>query len=149
MATGLGTTSGFPKAPSKAGRFFISSDDDGHRYLVPADKREEWNLWRNIPSEDERSWEVPSFATEIGMAPSNVEFELPRFSDETPVLDVDETRPPFNRELTRHALEEPICLRDGRRWWAAGTSACDENGIITILKKDEGGHYYAESFGPA
>lgn len=46
-------------------RFFLAQDDDCHWYLVPVDKREEWSEWREIPSDDERSWDVPDFATAI------------------------------------------------------------------------------------
>lgn len=40
-------------------------DNDSHRYIIPADKRAEWAEWLAIPSDDERSWDTPSFAERI------------------------------------------------------------------------------------
>lgn len=48
-----------------AARYFLDCDDDAHYYLVPENKRDEWNAWRAIPSDDERSWDVPDFARRI------------------------------------------------------------------------------------
>ncbi|MCK5610163.1 hypothetical protein KAR91_50280 [Candidatus Pacearchaeota archaeon] len=46
--------------------FFIDCDDDGHWYIVPEQHREQWDEWHNLNSDDENSWEVPSFAIQIG-----------------------------------------------------------------------------------
>lgn len=45
--------------------FYIDNDDDGHWYIVPEEHREQWVVWRNLPCDDENSWDVPSFATQI------------------------------------------------------------------------------------
>lgn len=57
-------------------RYFLSQDDSCHWYLIPADRREEWDTWRNLASDDERSWEVPDFARFIDN-PSFVTFTNP------------------------------------------------------------------------
>jgi hypothetical protein len=44
---------------------FLASDDDGHWFVVPEAKRKEWDAFRAIPADDERSWEAPDFATPI------------------------------------------------------------------------------------
>lgn len=58
-------------------RFFISSDDSGHDYLVPVDRREDWDRWREIPSDDERSWIVPLYA--VPFETSQLTFTDPKF----------------------------------------------------------------------
>ncbi len=56
-------------------RYFLSSDDDGHDYLIPESKRKEWTAFRNIPSDDELSWDVPDFVINLGMSLELVTFE--------------------------------------------------------------------------
>lgn len=46
-------------------RFRFVTDNDCHDYLIPADRYGEWDAWRNIPSDDEASWEPPGFAIAI------------------------------------------------------------------------------------
>lgn len=52
-------------------------DNDGHRYQIPSSKREEWFKWCEIPSEDERSWDVPGFAERI----DGMSVKSPQLSD--------------------------------------------------------------------
>ena len=63
-------------------RFFLTQDNDSHWFIVPVDKRDEWDEWCEIPSNDERAWDVPDFARALGGSPSNVTFENPRFTDD-------------------------------------------------------------------
>ena len=58
-------------------RYFLDSDDDGHWYLVPCDRRAEWFEWHEIPSDDEPSWDVPEFAYRLNGSPNEVAFENP------------------------------------------------------------------------
>lgn len=58
-------------------RFFLSTDGDGHWFIVPVAKRDEWYEWANIDSDDERSWESPEFAQPVGGSPSMVSFTDP------------------------------------------------------------------------
>jgi hypothetical protein len=56
--------------------YFLSQDGSCHWYVVPAEKRAEWDAWRNIPEEDERSWEAPAFARRVD-GPHAVVFTFP------------------------------------------------------------------------
>lgn len=57
-------------------KYFLDSDD-GHWYIVEENSRKQWNKWRNLNSDDEKSWVTPKFAKSIGGAPNNVIFENP------------------------------------------------------------------------
>lgn len=57
-------------------RFFLDSDADGHWYVVPENKRAEWQAWVNCDDED--SWQVPDYAKAVGGAPSLVTFTDPQ-----------------------------------------------------------------------
>lgn len=54
--------------------FYLSRDDDGHWYIVPADKEGEWEDWLSLNPDDEASWEAPEWAFPIGGAISLVKF---------------------------------------------------------------------------
>lgn len=41
------------------------TDNSSHHYVIPYDKREEWEAFCAIPEDDESSWEVPAFAERI------------------------------------------------------------------------------------
>lgn len=56
--------------------YFLSQDNDCHYYLVPADKREAWNAWRELDGVDERSWMVPEYAIRVNGSPAQIEFLL-------------------------------------------------------------------------
>ena len=55
-------------------RYFLSQDNDCHWFIIPADKRDEWNAWCEIESDDEQAWEPPDFAYPINGHPSGVTF---------------------------------------------------------------------------
>ena len=57
-------------------RYFIDSDNSSHNYLVDEAFREEWNEWNELPEDDEKSWEAPSFARRIN-SESSITFENP------------------------------------------------------------------------
>lgn len=46
-------------------RFFVGADGSCHKYLVPLEKRKEWEEWCNLDESDERSWEAPEYAEMI------------------------------------------------------------------------------------
>lgn len=55
--------------------YFLSSDDDGHWYLVKVEARQAWETWRDGGDvDDPTSWSVPDYATFLGGSPSQVEF---------------------------------------------------------------------------
>ncbi len=60
------TTMGRAMMPKRE-RFFIGYDQSSYTYVVPVTMRAEWEQWREIPEDDERSWTVPNFATEISL----------------------------------------------------------------------------------
>ncbi len=57
-------------------RYFIDSDDDGHWFVIPVARQQEWNEWRDLPSDDERAWDYPYFARAVGGVPSLITFEV-------------------------------------------------------------------------
>lgn len=46
-------------------RFFLSSPDGDHWYVVPCDHAAAWEKWCAIPEDDERRWKVPRYATQV------------------------------------------------------------------------------------
>lgn len=63
--------------PKSSIRYFLSQDQSSHWYLVEADKRAQWDKWNEIPEDDPKAWETPTFAHALGGSPNLVEFELP------------------------------------------------------------------------
>lgn len=61
-------------------RYFLTTDNDSHWYVIPEAKRGEWNEWCDIPSDDERAWEPPEFARAVGGSPSLVTFTNPEIA---------------------------------------------------------------------
>lgn len=61
--------------------YILTTDEDSHWYVIPADKEHEWNrycekaakYWWNMP-EDEEPPEEPMWAVSVGGAPSLVRF---------------------------------------------------------------------------
>ena len=58
-------------------RYFLTVDNSSHWYIVPVERREEWNDWREIPETDERAWFAPDYATAVDGAPGRVTFTDP------------------------------------------------------------------------
>lgn len=54
-------------------RFYLASDDDGHWYVVPAEKRTEWEGW--IYSDAYMNGDVPEWAKAVNKSPGWVTFE--------------------------------------------------------------------------
>jgi len=53
--------------------YIIVSDDDGHNYVIPADKSKEWNRW--LDSQDCQGGIVPTWCESIGGSISLVKFK--------------------------------------------------------------------------
>ncbi len=51
-----------PSLTDPQARWFLDCDHDSHSYLVPADRRKEWERWIDLDQGDEASWVVPDFA---------------------------------------------------------------------------------------
>ena len=48
--------------PNNNERFFFDQDGCCLWYLVPEDRRADWNEWRELDGEDPESWEAPAYA---------------------------------------------------------------------------------------
>lgn len=59
--------------------FIAVTDNDGHRYQIPTEKREEWYKWTEIPSADPESWDVPEYAERI----DGMDVKQPDFREQT------------------------------------------------------------------
>lgn len=60
-----------------AERFFLDQDQSSHWYIVPAAKRTEWDAWRDLPDDDEASWEAPIWSRRLDGSPTNITFSNP------------------------------------------------------------------------
>jgi hypothetical protein len=54
--------------------FILSQDEDCHWYVIPADREEDWSIFRDLDPDDEKSWDVPAWAKPVGGSPSLVKF---------------------------------------------------------------------------
>lgn len=53
----------------KLEEYVEAKDNDCHRYQIPSSKAGEWDKFLEIPSDDERSWDVPEWAERIDGMP--------------------------------------------------------------------------------
>lgn len=58
-------------------RFRLAQDNDSHWYVIPVDKEKEWSAWCDIDPDDERAWDAPEFARQVGGSYSLVSFSDP------------------------------------------------------------------------
>jgi hypothetical protein len=58
-------------------RYFLDQDNSSHWYVVPVARQEEWDAWCNLDEDDERAWEVPSWARPVNGSHQRVKFENP------------------------------------------------------------------------
>ena len=54
---------------------YILACNDGDWFIIPKSCEAEFDKWVQRPTDDERSWETPSFAKRIGGCPSRVQFD--------------------------------------------------------------------------
>lgn len=48
------------------------TDNDTHHYQIPKSKKDDWDTWCEISSDDEASWDVPEYAERVdGMGVSS------------------------------------------------------------------------------
>ena len=57
-------------------RYFIGSDNSGHDYLVPVEKRDEFWAWSEMDEDDPASWEAPEY---VKRCEGGLTFTDPRF----------------------------------------------------------------------
>lgn len=70
-------------------RYCLDRDDDGHWYVVRADKLPEWEAWVAQTATDLADFSVPDFAREVGGNPSRVTFTNPVISSDALCLAAD------------------------------------------------------------
>lgn len=46
-------------------RYFIGSDNSGHEYIVPVEKRDVFWSWSEMDEDDPDSWEAPEYALRL------------------------------------------------------------------------------------
>lgn len=49
--------------------YIAVKDNDTHRYQIPRSKKAEWEVFCEIPEDDEKSWDVPEWAERIDGMP--------------------------------------------------------------------------------
>lgn len=59
-------------------RYFIGSDNSGHKYVVELAHRDEWVAWSELPEDDESGWETPDYAHRLNMSLSFLSFTDPK-----------------------------------------------------------------------
>ena len=55
-------------------KYFLDQDHSSHWYIIEAMYRNEWNEWLDLDGDDERAWQVPDFAKEVGRNLQSIEF---------------------------------------------------------------------------
>lgn len=69
---------GSPEVIAPHARYFLGRDVDSRWYLVPADRREDWDRWvddtKDVPGDSHR--ETPGWARKLAMGPSSITFAL-------------------------------------------------------------------------
>ena len=61
------------------GRFFLSTDNDSHWYVIPVECREDWEAFCDLDPDSEAAWTSPDWAVAVGGPPDLVTFERPVF----------------------------------------------------------------------
>jgi hypothetical protein len=56
----------------RVGPFVLESDDDGHHYVIPVSKQDDWNDW--VGSHAAQDGIVPDYAEAVGGSPTRVHF---------------------------------------------------------------------------
>lgn len=56
-------------------RYFLDADQCGHWFIIPAEKRDEWNEFINVDEDDPAGWEMPEWVIYLNGSPTRVTFE--------------------------------------------------------------------------
>lgn len=56
-------------------KYILTQDDDGHWFVIPANMKDEWYLWKERFYNHNSNEDVPDWADAVGGSPSLVEFE--------------------------------------------------------------------------
>lgn len=63
--------------PREVVRYFLDQDNDSHWYCIPLERRESWDAFCDLDTEDEESWNAPEWAKPLDGHPNGVTFENP------------------------------------------------------------------------
>lgn len=55
------------KPATGEGRYTLVKNDDADSFVIPVEKLDEWFAWLGLDEDDPASWNVPSFAREVGV----------------------------------------------------------------------------------
>jgi hypothetical protein len=58
-------------------RYFLDQDDDTHWYVVPEERRREWEEW--LARTGEHAWDVPPWVSPIDRSVNCITFEKPGY----------------------------------------------------------------------
>ena len=59
-------------------QYFLDRDNSAHWYLVEADRRDEWNRWRDLDEDNPTGWIAPPFSARLNTHLSRIVFENPK-----------------------------------------------------------------------
>lgn len=54
--------------------YFLDQDGDGHWYIIPSNRRDDWLTWLETSEDEEMGWEEPDYVVRLGGHPNTVEF---------------------------------------------------------------------------
>jgi len=57
--------------------YFLDRDNSCHWYLIPSERRSEWDCWTNLDETDPKSWDHPTWAVRLDGGPQGVTFSGP------------------------------------------------------------------------
>lgn len=114
-------------------RFFLDQDDSSHWYIVPADRRAEWEEWANIPEDDEVGWTEPGFVRRLDGGPNRVTFSAPIDGDTSVAMPPRDGRAlELARKIVLHlTLRVNMDVLNPEQSWAARDVACE---LVALLE---------------
>jgi hypothetical protein len=54
--------------------FFMDQDQLGQWHVVDSLRRKEWEEWKALPEDVQKTWEAPIYAIRLTCPPSHIEF---------------------------------------------------------------------------
>ena len=99
-------------------RYFLSQDQSSHWYVVPFACQDQWQSWRDLPEDDERSWEAPEFAVRVHGG--QVTFTQPQVDG----------KPLFS--LTEGHSSDCTCEECGQAWLEANYAPSWDSGRVRL-----------------
>lgn len=60
-------------------KYHLDTDNSGHWYIIPTDKRKDWDKFVNLDENNTESWNTPKWAKPINGAPQEISFDKYEF----------------------------------------------------------------------